>query len=249
MRVQVIVAHPDDETFGCGSLILWAKAAGATVAVACATRGEAGATDSEPGLDVGALRESELHAAADVLGVDRVDLLGFRDSSMSGEPATGTLAAAPAPDVQAAVHRVVAAFAPDVLVTLDGSDGHRDHAVIRDATLAVADALAVPRAYLVCLPRSLMQRWVEHARSTNPDIEHLDADTAQLGTPDDRITTVLPARPHLAVRELAIAQHASQRSPYAGLPDELYRAFLEDVHLRRMRPPWAGEGAEPDPFA
>jgi N-acetyl-1-D-myo-inositol-2-amino-2-deoxy-alpha-D-glucopyranoside deacetylase len=41
-RVQVVVAHPDDETFGTGAVLLHTKAAGATTAVRCATRGEAG---------------------------------------------------------------------------------------------------------------------------------------------------------------------------------------------------------------
>ena len=41
-HVLVVVAHPDDETFGCGSLLLHAAAAGARTSVLCATRGEAG---------------------------------------------------------------------------------------------------------------------------------------------------------------------------------------------------------------
>lgn len=40
-RLMVTVAHPDDETFGCGSL-LHAAAAGAQTCVVWATRGEAG---------------------------------------------------------------------------------------------------------------------------------------------------------------------------------------------------------------
>ena len=42
LRLQVVVAHPDDETFGCGSTLLHAAQVGAVTAVTCATRGEAG---------------------------------------------------------------------------------------------------------------------------------------------------------------------------------------------------------------
>lgn len=86
-RVQVVVAHPDDETFGCGSLLLHAAAAGARTAVCCATRGEAGeiAGGFRP-VDLGVVRERELRDAAALLGVDQVDLLEFRDSGMAGRP-------------------------------------------------------------------------------------------------------------------------------------------------------------------
>ena len=40
-RWLVVVAHPDDESFGCGSLIARAAACGAHVTIVCATRGEA----------------------------------------------------------------------------------------------------------------------------------------------------------------------------------------------------------------
>jgi LmbE family N-acetylglucosaminyl deacetylase len=235
-RLQVVVAHPDDETFGCGSLLLHAAAAGAITAVACATRGEAGGD----ALDVAAVRERELREAADLLGVERVDLLGFADSGMAGDAGRGTLVGAPFDDVVAAVLAPVVDFRPDVLVTLDASDSHRDHVRIRDAACEAARLAGVARVYLACLPRSLMRRWVSHVRAERPDMQHLDADTAAMGTPDDDLTTVIDAAEHRAIRERAIAVHASQTSPFEGLPADLRGAFLDTVHLQRVRPAWPG---------
>ena len=91
-RLMVVVAHPDDETFGCGSLLLHASAAGAITEVVCATRGEAG--EVAPGVrlphgGLGPLREAELREAARLLGVRRVELLAFGDSGMDGEVGPG----------------------------------------------------------------------------------------------------------------------------------------------------------------
>lgn len=235
-RVQVVVAHPDDETFGCGSVLLHAAGSGAETAVVCATRGEEGGTAD----DLGAVRERELRAAADTLGVGRVDLLDFADSGMSGPAPAGALVSAPFDDVVAAVAGAVTRFRPDVLVTLDASDSHRDHVRIRDAALAAAERVGVPRVYLTCLPRSLMRRWVDHVKVARPDMEHLDADVAALGTPDEEITTVVDVAAHLPARERAMALHASQTSPFEGLPEDLRRAFLATDHLRRVVPAWAG---------
>src|SRR5262249_8319000 len=70
-RLLVVVAHPDDETFGCGSVIADAAAGGAHVTVCCATRGELGemAPGSHSGRSVGDVRLEELHEAGRVLGV------------------------------------------------------------------------------------------------------------------------------------------------------------------------------------
>lgn len=244
-RLQVVVAHPDDETFGCGSVLLHAAAAGAVTAVVCATRGEAGGTT---GGDLAEVRERELRDAATLLGVQHIDLLPFADSGMSGEPDEGTLMAAPFEKVLTAVEDAVADFRPDVLVTLDASDSHRDHVRIRDAALAAAHSVGVPRIYLSCLPRSLMRRWAGHMSVHHPDMEHLDADVAALGTPDEQITTVVDVSAHLAQRERAIAVHASQTSPYDGLPDDLRRGFLAADHLQRVHPAWPGGAPEHDLF-
>ena len=219
-RLMVVVAHPDDETFGTGSLLLHAAAAGMETTVVCATRGEAGEVVPDSGVDpadLAAAREAELRRAARLLGVHRVEVLGFRDSGMSGEAGPATLAGADPVVVADAVRAVLADVRPDVVVTLDAGDGHRDHAAVRDATLAAVDAagLGEARVYLHCLPRSLMHRWVDHMASTDPSWEHLRL--GAIGTPDEEVTTEIDTSRHLDARLAAMAEHRSQRSPYDGL--------------------------------
>jgi N-acetyl-1-D-myo-inositol-2-amino-2-deoxy-alpha-D-glucopyranoside deacetylase len=96
---------------------------------------------------------------------------------------------------------------------------------------------------------SLMRGWVDHFKVGRPDMEHLDADVAALGTPDDEITTVIDVTAHLPRREEAIAVHASQASPFDGLSVELRRAFLTTDHLRRVHPAGTGAGEETSLFA
>jgi LmbE family N-acetylglucosaminyl deacetylase len=234
-RLLLVVAHPDDETFGCGSLLLRAAAEGWQTTVVCATRGEAG--EPAPGCDLGDLplgdhRVAELHEAAGLLGVHRLVLLDFADSGMDGETGPETLAGASPTEVVAAVGEVAWQTDPDLVVSLDGGDGHRDHAQVRDAALAVAADLGVP-AYLQALPRSLMLRWAQHMARVRPEMTHLRH--ADLGTPDEQVAVVLDTSAHLDARERAIAAHRSQTSPFDGLPDDLRRDFLTREYLLRAR--------------
>jgi len=234
MKLLLIVAHPDDETFGCGSVLVHAAARGAEVVVACATRGELGEPAPGSGIDrasLGDVREAELRAAASELGASRVVMLGWRDSGVDGEAAAGSLAAADVEDVAAAVARVIDEVRPDVVVTPDASDGHRDHAAIRDATLRAVELAAVhpPRVYLWCIQRSLIA-----AFTGNPE----------LGTPDDEITTVIDTTEHLDRRWRAMRMHASQVPPYDAMAPELQHAFLTADRFVRVHPVWDGGPVE-----
>jgi len=230
-RLQVIVAHPDDETFGCGSLLMHARRAGAVTAVCCATRGEAGEVTHGVGIPpggVGELRERELRAAAELLGVTRVDLLDLLDSGMAGDAEPGTLMAAEGSLVRARIGRAVDAFGPDVIVTLDGSNGHRDHARVRDVTIEIAAEHGVP-AYLHCLPRSVMKRWAKHMAQEHAESAYLTL--GELGTPDEQITHIVDTTEFWQQRWAAIHAHRSQTAPFEGLPEDLARAFLCREHL------------------
>src|SRR3954453_16502314 len=80
-------AHPDDEAIATGGTMARAAREGHRVVLVSATRGELGehAPDSlAPGEELVDRRVAELHAAAEELGVDRIEFLGYRDSGMAG---------------------------------------------------------------------------------------------------------------------------------------------------------------------
>ena len=231
--LMVVVAHPDDETFGCGSVLAHATAHGWRSVVVCATRGELG--EPAPGSrlrpeQLPEAREAELRTACRVLGVGRVELLGHLDSGMTGPPAAGSLVAADPARLRDQLAALVDEVRPDIVVTLDGGDGHRDHAAVRDATLAALDRVhhRPLRTYLHCLPRSLMT----------------ELTGLPIGTPDDEITTVVDVASLLDRRGQAIRAHASQLPPFDAMDARLRRAFLTADHLRRVDPPWAGGPVE-----
>ena len=250
----VVVAHPDDETFGCGSLLLHAASHGWRLSLCCATRGEAGEPHPASGVTQEQLpvaRERELRDAARFLGVGEVTLLDYRDSGMAGSPEAGSLVGASLDEVAARVQAEIERHQPRVVITLDGSDGHRDHIHVRDATIRAVERASceVERLYLHCLPRSLLQRWADHRRTIDPASPYLDVEAAALGTPDERITTTIDTSRFLDRRWGAIALHASQRSPFDELPVDLAGAFLTTEHLVQLRPPVQDGGLTHDPFA
>jgi N-acetyl-1-D-myo-inositol-2-amino-2-deoxy-alpha-D-glucopyranoside deacetylase len=244
-RLLVVVAHPDDETFGCGSLIALAAQQGVEVTVCCATRGEAGEAPEwlPAGASLATVREQELRAAGELLGVSRFVLLDFADSGMEGALAAGTLAAADEAEVASRVAAVLDEVRPDVVLTLDPShgDGHRDHVAIGRATTAACAGRAGIRLYYWAVPRDLLSRWFEELARARPDSEHLDLDRQGLGRPTADITTVIDTAALRGLREKAIAAHASQVSPYEGMPDDLRTEFLTADRLVRADPAWSGD--------
>jgi N-acetyl-1-D-myo-inositol-2-amino-2-deoxy-alpha-D-glucopyranoside deacetylase len=243
-KLLVVVAHPDDETFGCGGVIAHAAARGAEVVVCSATRGELGEDHSgatSGPAELGALRVRELCAAGRVLGSTRALVLELGDSGWDGPPPEGSLCAVDPDVVVAAVRELIDTEVPDVVVTLDptGSDGHRDHVRIAEVTTTAVEAWAAEghdvRLYHWFLTRSLMRRWAEHMAAADPDSVYLDV---ELGHADADTTTVLDTRDQLNTIRRAIAEHRTQRSPYDGLPDDLEQAFLGTQHLQRIVPPW-----------
>lgn len=82
----VILAHPDDETFGCGGTIALHSRAGANITYVCATLGEMGRNMGNPIManreTLPKLRERELRESCRILGIDDLRLLGLRDKTV-----------------------------------------------------------------------------------------------------------------------------------------------------------------------
>ncbi len=87
-------AHPDDESIGTGGTIAKAAALGHRVIVVVATKGEHGAQPEgmlQPGETLAQRRVAETTEAARILGVQRLEFLGYRDSGMMGGAGHGCL--------------------------------------------------------------------------------------------------------------------------------------------------------------
>jgi N-acetyl-1-D-myo-inositol-2-amino-2-deoxy-alpha-D-glucopyranoside deacetylase len=199
------------------------------VTVICATRGEAGERLANPDTDhlpLGVVRERELRDAAAVLGVTTIELLGFADSGFDGPLPAGALCGIAVEELADDLDDQFARLSPDVVLVLDGGEGHRDHLHIRRAVeAALARHVSPARLVCACLSNSLMRRWIEEMQALRPDTVYLELDADSLGTPDANLTAIDVAH-LLAVRERAIACHRSQHSPFDGLSAELRRAFL-----------------------
>jgi LmbE family N-acetylglucosaminyl deacetylase len=190
----VVVAHPDDETFGLGALIHRLTASGTAVHVLCFTRGEA-STLNENDSDLRQARARELQRAGSALGVAAVTLLNYPDSRLAGIP--------PA-ELAAHVTRLAALARPDGLLVFDdtGITGHPDHQAATRAAVRAAGAAGLP-VLAWTLPDAIAGR--------------LRAETggAFAGQPFGRID--LCVRVDRAAQRTAALMHASQISPAAVL--------------------------------
>ena len=133
LKLMAILAHPDDESLGFGGTLAKYAAEGVEIHLVTATRGERGRFGSlgkggDP-VEVGRVREAELRAAAGVLGIHNVSILGYPDSAVDQTDASIATRA-----IVGHIRRV----RPDVVVTFgpDGAYGHPDHIAISQFTTA-----------------------------------------------------------------------------------------------------------------
>jgi N-acetyl-1-D-myo-inositol-2-amino-2-deoxy-alpha-D-glucopyranoside deacetylase len=141
-KLLVVLAHPDDETFGVGgTLALYAKR-GVDITLICATRGEAGIVEPQflkGYASIAELRESELRCAAAKLGVRDVIFLDYRDSGMPGSADNQNpqaLINVPMPVLVQEISAQIRRLKPQVVITFDPIGGyyHPDHIRIHQAT-------------------------------------------------------------------------------------------------------------------
>ena len=139
--LMAVLAHPDDESLGVGSVLARYAAEGVDTYLVTATRGErgwAGPPADGPGeAALGHMRTAELQAAGRVLGLREVKFLDYIDGEVdTADPveATGRIAF----HLRQVRPQVVVTFGPD------GVYGHPDHIAISQLTTAAIVCAADP---------------------------------------------------------------------------------------------------------
>ena len=216
--VLAVVAHPDDESFGLGAILDAFIRAGARVEVLCLTHGEASTLHGVPG-ELASLREAELAAAADALGVTHTTLHHHPDGELSELSPTGL-----ATEVVAAAESARA----DGLLVFDtaGVNGHPDHVAATSVGLLAAETLNLPVLGWT-LPETVGAQLNQEFGTSFTG--HRDGEI-------DLHVTVDRARQHVASHA-----HASQALPGSVLWRRL--ELLGDTEsLRWLRPPGGAMG-------
>ncbi|MBC8279981.1 MAG: PIG-L family deacetylase [Chloroflexi bacterium] len=141
LKLMAILGHPDDESLGTGGILAKYASEGIQTYLVTATRGERGwfgPAEENPGLEeVGRIREKELRAAAETLGLEEVNLLDYVDGDFDQAEADQVIG-------QLVGH--IRRIQPDVVVTFDqnGLYGHPDHIAICQYASAAVVAAADP---------------------------------------------------------------------------------------------------------
>ena len=253
--ILAVHAHPDDEASkGAGTISKYHDEGIRTVLVCC-TGGEAGSILNEA-MDRPEIRENlqqvrrvELQKAADIIGYDRVHMLGYLDSGMpdtteNEDPAN--FANAP---LDEAVERLVALIRterPQVIVTYsDHQTGylHPDHLMVNEITVpafhAAGDPSAFPEAgdpwapsklyYTMWAKERLMlthEACLEHNGESPFDGEWL----AKREGEDHLITAKIDTHRYWDNRCDALLAHAPQVDPNEGFWFPLPREIAANVY-------------------
>jgi len=240
-------AHPDDESIMTAGTMARAAAEGNRVVLVVATRGELGEYAPDALLadeTIGDRREAEQLEAARLLGVDRVEFLGYHDSGMNGEPTNDAPSAFARADIEAAARRLAEILTDeqaDVLTVYDDHGGyeHPDHVQVYRVGVRAAEIAGTPRVYEATANRDYIQALIETNAEALPDTPDAPdaASMATFGTPAAEITTTVDVRDYTDRKREAMAAHASQipaDSFFMQLPPEAFReAFGYEWFIRR----------------
>ena len=223
----VLAPHPDDETFGCGAAIARATAAGTPVTVVVATDGRHSTSSVrlEPAR-LAELRAAELRTACRLLGVPEGHIvqLRYEDGTLSRWSSA----------VTADIEDLLVRHQPGVVMVPCMQDRHPDHqelhAAARRAVASVAPdtrMLAYPVWSWHEAPWLLGTPWRHRPRLLLWAVRH---------AANGRLLRI-PAGPHLAAKEAAVAAYVTQTTNFTGedswshLSAEFQSAFLQGAEV------------------
>jgi len=212
-------AHPDDKVLLTGGTLAGAVAAGHRVVVVVATDGHVTAVP-----DAAPARLGELRASAAVLGVHRVEHLGYADSGH------GAVLYPDPPDrvrfVRAGTEEAAGRLAAllrqehaDVLLSYDpnGGYGHRDHVKVHEVGKRAAELAGVATVLEATLPREVVERLVRLARALRLPLPFGTPALGAVYRPGAAITHRINVRRFARQKRAALACHRSVVHGRGGL--------------------------------
>jgi LmbE family N-acetylglucosaminyl deacetylase len=217
-------AHPDDECILTGGVLRKAFEEGHRVVLVVATRGEAGEIPDflSPGEELWQRRVEETYAAADLLGVARVEFLGYLDSGMMGEELNSRPGSFWTADVEEAAAKLAVVLQEEdasALTIYDsfGGYGHPDHIQVHRVGLRAAELAGTP-VYQAKVKGADFREAFRRAGLEVPPVR-------EGAVPDSEITAGVDVSKYLEVKRAAMRAHASQiteESFFLSLDDETF---------------------------
>jgi LmbE family N-acetylglucosaminyl deacetylase len=203
-------AHPDDEVILTGGTLAWAVAAGHRVVVVTATDGRMGNEPDDTRVD-------ELRSSASILGVHRVECLGYADSGYGpifydDPPGRVRFARVNVDEAAQRLALVLRAENAQLLLSYqrNGGYGHRDHVQVHHVGKRAAELAATPRVLEVTMPRELLHRVSCLARVLRLPAPY-DPDVVRTAyAPRATITHRINVRRFARQKRDALAAHRSQ---------------------------------------
>ncbi|MFI7701122.1 PIG-L family deacetylase [Nonomuraea sp. NPDC049480] len=225
LTLMVVHAHPDDECLSTGGILARYTEEGIRTVLVTCTNGEQGddqdgVKPGEAGHDDAAVAErrlAELRESVAHLGLDHLELLGYRDSGMEGWTANGHPDAFANVPVEVAAGKLAALmehYRPQVVVTYDetggGGYGHPDHVQAHRITAAAVESTGIPdKFYYTAIPRSAIKRMFEMMRDHGVDLGGFEP-SDDFGTPDERVTSIIDVAAYTERKLKALKAHESQ---------------------------------------
>jgi len=250
-------AHPDDEAIATSGTMMLAAQAGHRVVLVCATDGALGEANpgSVPeGSTLAEVRAEELMRAAAVMGIDRVEMLGYGDSGMIGEPSNEEPGCFWQTPVDEAAHRLADILVDEnasVLTTYDdhGNYGHPDHIQVHRVGVRAAEIAGIEAVFEATMNRDHLRALADDASLSEidagegaDDVESRRAEIREtdMGTPAAAITHAIDVTTMVDRKRLTLAEHRSQideTSFFMALPPEAFAAaFGTEWYVKRGVP-------------
>jgi LmbE family N-acetylglucosaminyl deacetylase len=219
------------------------------------------------------MRAKELQHAVEVLGIERLVRLGYRDSGMMGWPQNDDpecFWATPVADAAAKLAEILNEERPQVVMTYNeiGFYGHPDHIQANRITLAALELIDYePTLYYNAIPDSVMEimraRWDEEGRRRAQEDAAkgivrepegpptIDGEPLNMGTPDDRIGATIDVTGVTDTKYDALAAHVSQigDSFWLKMSKDEFRQAMGTEWFVRVTNPQGLEGNVDDIFA